>query len=636
MKQRFRPGLTTRLAVVGVASALLPFLVGIVILVAVPDRISSRQVDVELQHAAALGAARLQSRRADLALALTSVDPPRLRADALADEPSAIRDELRQRWRVVTGDEGAHLMVALRDGTPQSADDGVVATYLVVHSGGRRIGIVAREDGADARILRATSADTDVDLTSGIESRRPKRTDHSRWVTETVDATRNLEVRATISGGPVELLLRARGGELRASLLLLLVAGMLCAVAVALIMNRMLTRVAITAERMAGGDFDTRLPVIGSDAGARVAHSLNELATELQARIGALEHSIDQLDRTLEGIEDGVCAWTIDDTISTWNQAASSIAHTDPTSPPPCDHPTVVALQAECTPGRRRILLPIGDGCQSVVVELYVRRMADGTILQVFRDATPALSIEQARKNFLVTAAHELRTPLTSILGFAATLVDDELELTPEVRRMALAQILDEAERLDTVVDSLFESSLLARDKLAVSIGRVPLSDAVVEAMQAVGVLDIDVSGIDVTTDVRADRRALVRVIGSLLDNAVKYGEPPVIISTRVVDQRVYVQVRDGGAGIPPEALEAVFEPFYRIDPDMRTDVGGAGMGLYTARRLVEAMGGSLSVANAPTDEAAPGGAVLTIVLASWSDPTEAPRGDDSSDAVNV
>ncbi|MCW2973315.1 MAG: two-component sensor histidine kinase [Thermoleophilia bacterium] len=626
MRHRFRPGLTTRLALVGVVSALLPFLVGLAILLAVPQRISTRQVDTELQHAAALGAARLQSRRADLAFALASVDQRQLRADVVAGRAGAIRDDVRERWGAITGESGDDVVVELRDATPQRTEDGATATYLLLDQGSRTIGVAVREVGGDDRILRATADDTDVRLQLETVDARPERDDDSRWVVAPIDAARALEVRATVVGSPIEMILRARGGELRAALALLLAAGLLCAVAIALVMNRMLRTVAVSAERMAGGDFGTRLPVVGADAGARVAGSLNELASELQARIGALEHSVDQLDRTLEGIEDGVCAWTVDGEISTWNAAATTLAHADPTTTPGAAAATVDALRLEQAPGRRRVLLPIGDGTRSVVVELFVRRMADGGVLQVFRDATPALSIEQARKNFLVTAAHELRTPLTSILGFAATLADDSLELTPEVRRMALAQVLDEAERLDTVVDSLFESSLLARDKLAVSIGRVPLPDVVAEAMQSADVLDVDVSGIDDAADARADRRALVRVIGSLLDNAVKYGQAPVRVATRVVDQRVHIEVSDCGAGIPAESHDAVFEPFFRIDPDMRTDVGGAGMGLYTARRLVEAMGGSLAVANGGDG----GGARLTIVLAVWPDAGRASTDDDS------
>lgn len=620
-------GLTARLAIAGIASALVPFAVGGAILLSVPDEVASRQVDADLNRALDQARAGLQASRADLEFALARVSERDLAALVRGGDAGQVEADVRRAWAQTTGRSPDELELELRRGDPRQAGDGAVVAYLAARAGARRVALVVRDPEAEQRVLRAAARDTDVDLAllsqdgvletaTGHGSRERMPADDwqvteveageqpvvdfsgdepSRHRAGVIDQERDLVVVAALDGGPLDLLLRGRGREIQAALVLLLAAGMLCAVAVALIMNRMLGRVATTAERISGGDFETRLPIVGTDAGARVASSLNELASELQDRIGTLERTVDRLDRTLAAIDDGVCTWNEAGEIETWNAGATAITGISARDAWP-GVPTIDALQVERIPGRRRVLLPTAAGETHLAVELYVRRMRDGGVLQVFRDAAPALSIEQARKNFLVTAAHELRTPLTSILGFAATLADEQLTLQPAIRRTAIRQILEDAERLDRVVDALFESSLLARDKLEVSLSRVSVASAIDEAIDSVGAAGVVLDGVAPGLEVRADRAALVRALGALLDNAAKYGGPPVELEASAEHSRVRLVVRDHGGGIPLESQAAVFEPFFRRDPEMRHDVGGAGMGLYTARRLIEAMGGSISL----------------------------------------
>lgn len=597
---------------------------GVVLLLAMPDRIATRSVDSELQEAASLAAARLQSARTDLAYDLAQVNQSVIARMMDANDPAAASGTLA---RMIVAAGADDLEIDIRPRGDLTAVDGAVATAIQVRSGDVERTIVARRPGLDLAILRSVARDAEVGLrlvapgqdglgaasANGGVGNASHMAQDARERRQSFDRDRGMAVVASLDGSPIELLSRARGDELRAALVLLLAAGVMSAVAVALIMNRMLRSVAVTAERMSSGDFDTRLPVVGVDAGARVAMSLNELAAELQDRIGTLERTVERLDRTLEAIDDGVCTWSQDGRLQTWNASAARLTDTDGARAR-AGSAVTDALRSELLPGIRRILLPVGDGDQHVAVDLTVRRMRDGGTLQAFRDATQSLSIERARTNFLVTAAHELRTPLTSILGFAATIADEELELAPEVRQLAIRQILDESERLDSVVDMFFESSMLARDKVAVSLAHVPVASAI---WQAVERLDhrcaIDLVGIDAALAVRADRAATERIVGELLDNACKYGAAPITVSADHSTGRVRVHVADQGRGIPHELQEAVFEPFFRLDPEMRSDVGGAGMGLYTARRLAEAMGGTIII-----DTSSGAGTVVTVELPMW------------------
>ncbi len=94
--------------------------------------------------------------------------------------------------------------------------------------------------------------------------------------------------------------------------------------------------------------------------------------------------------------------------------------------------------------------------------------------------------------------------------------------------------------------------------------------------------------------------QALRRVVTNLLDNALKFGgqTEPVQVSLDATDQALTICVRDAGPGIPPDQLQAVFEPFYRLEGSRSRDTGGTGLGLAIARQLTQALGGTLVLSN--------------------------------------
>jgi signal transduction histidine kinase len=90
----------------------------------------------------------------------------------------------------------------------------------------------------------------------------------------------------------------------------------------------------------------------------------------------------------------------------------------------------------------------------------------------------------------------------------------------------------------------------------------------------------------------------LRRIVGNLVDNALKFGGAAEIKVTASEDGRVTVSVLDRGPGIPAESLEAVFEPFYRLEGSRNRGTGGTGLGLAIARQLALAMDAALSLHN--------------------------------------
>jgi signal transduction histidine kinase len=217
------------------------------------------------------------------------------------------------------------------------------------------------------------------------------------------------------------------------------------------------------------------------------------------------------------------------------------------------------------------------------------------------------------RDEFLSIASHELKTPLTS-LGLQADSLDMSAgRAAPEVVQRKAGVIRRNVDRLTRLVSTLLDISRIGEGELALEIEDVDLGDLVrevaarfeEEAAHAGCELRVDA----VAVRGRWDRFRLDQVVTNLVGNAVKYGPgKPVTVVLRQVEGSARIDVTDHGIGIPREAQERIFGRFERAVSDR--NYGGFGLGLWIARRVVEALGGEVSVESEPGH-----GATFTIVL---------------------
>jgi PAS domain S-box-containing protein len=206
-----------------------------------------------------------------------------------------------------------------------------------------------------------------------------------------------------------------------------------------------------------------------------------------------------------------------------------------------------------------------------------------------------------AKSEFLSRMSHELRTPLNAILGFAQLLEMDALD--PE-QREGTQQILKAGRHLLGLIDEVLDVSRVDSGRLSLSVEALDLSELVEETVDLIRPLaaqrDITVS-VPTANDgsvVLADRQRLKQVLLNLLSNAVKYnqeGGRVVVAWSNVAADRLRVAVADTGPGIPLEVRGRLFSPFDRLGAE-QTTVQGSGLGLALAKRLVEAMGGSIGL----------------------------------------
>ena len=218
-------------------------------------------------------------------------------------------------------------------------------------------------------------------------------------------------------------------------------------------------------------------------------------------------------------------------------------------------------------------------------------------VVAVVRDVTEQKAAEdelrrtnEAMQSFVATASHDLRSPLATILGFAQTLQRREREFSVEERDSFLAAILRAGQHAARLVDDLLTLSKIQAGAMATRSQAVALATAARDcAAQAApgAVVDID----EVLT-VEVDHDHLCRMLVNLLDNAAKYGRPPVRVSAVVSVESVDVSVCDHGTGVPEEFQGRLFEPFARAEQSPA--VAGTGLGLSIVRGLAEANGGDV------------------------------------------
>ena len=223
----------------------------------------------------------------------------------------------------------------------------------------------------------------------------------------------------------------------------------------------------------------------------------------------------------------------------------------------------------------------------------------EGTIL-VFHDLTRLKQLENQREEFVANVSHELRTPLSLIKGYTETLLDGARN-NPEVAERFLKIIERNTQRLDFLIQDLLTISALESQRMKLDLAPVNLHSL---AEKVLGDLSskAEAKTISLVNEVppltaHGDVNRLDQVLANLVDNAIKYGRANgrVVVGGEQTDAgKLKIFVRDDGPGIPAEAIDRVFERFYRVDKARSRDQGGTGLGLSIVKHIVQAHGGEV------------------------------------------
>ncbi len=208
-----------------------------------------------------------------------------------------------------------------------------------------------------------------------------------------------------------------------------------------------------------------------------------------------------------------------------------------------------------------------------------------------------------AKSEFLSRMSHELRTPLNAILGFAQ-LLEAGLPTPTPTQNVRLQQIIKSGWYLLELINEILDLSVIESGKLLLSQERVLLFEVMrecqvmIEAQALARGIQVNFVPCDSTWTADADRTRIKQVLLNLLSNAIKYnreqGTVDVTCSANTPG-RIRISIKDTGAGLPPEKLALLFQPFNRLGQE-NSDEEGTGIGLIVVKQLVELMGGIIGV----------------------------------------
>ena len=208
-----------------------------------------------------------------------------------------------------------------------------------------------------------------------------------------------------------------------------------------------------------------------------------------------------------------------------------------------------------------------------------------------------------AKSDFLSQMSHELRTPLNAVLGFAQLIASGSPLPTPSQKR-SLDQVLKAGWFLLEMINEILDLALIESGTLSWSRESVSLSDVMQECQGMVAPqaqkrsIEMTFPQFDAPYFVIADRNRLKQVLINLLFNAVKYNKPHgrvVVDYTAGAKDSIRISVHDSGAGLAPDKLSQLFQPFNRLGKEAGVEEG-TGIGLVVTKRLVELMGGVIGV----------------------------------------
>jgi signal transduction histidine kinase len=229
------------------------------------------------------------------------------------------------------------------------------------------------------------------------------------------------------------------------------------------------------------------------------------------------------------------------------------------------------------------------------------------------RGAQQRARLERTRADLVSTVAHELRSPLTSVKGFTATLLAKWTRFTDDQKQVMLQTVNADADRVTRLITELLDVSRIESGRMEIHRELVSIperAEKIIAGRVAAGEpaerFQLAVTGDLPETWLDADK--VDQILGNLVENAVRHGAGTVTVVVEPVETvirgtpgrparvpAVAVSVRDQGDGIDPELVPSIFRQFWRGKRR-----GGAGLGLYIVKGLVEAHGGTITVERAP------------------------------------
>ena len=238
---------------------------------------------------------------------------------------------------------------------------------------------------------------------------------------------------------------------------------------------------------------------------------------------------------------------------------------------------------------------------------------------------------EESRKKMISNISHDLRTPLTSMLGYMELILDDSIindkisdgnTLSQKQKEEYLKIVYSKGNNLYNLMEEFFQISKLESNDIRLEIKLLNVSEIIRENIisffNEIKKLDIEpkISIPEEDIYVLGDEKALNRILSNLINNSLKHGSKATVIGISLnYDEKniyiyIYIYIYDNGVGIPENEINYVFDRLYTVEKSRKLDLKGSGLGLTIAKKLVQALGGKISVCSTPFEKT-----VFTVML---------------------
>jgi len=372
------------------------------------------------------------------------------------------------------------------------------------------------------------------------------------------------------------------------------------------------------ANRVAQGDYTTRVAIRSTDEIGELANTFNQMASELQTLIRDIQHERDHLSSVLRSMTDSVISFDAEGEViltnpqgqhllEEWNSVNWSdedVPVRDARVPGPLRESfrNVIASGNDLTAN-----VHVKSGVWSVVMTPLAATDSVRGAVAVLRDVTEEFRVDKMRKDFVANVSHEIRTPLSMVQGYSEALMDD-IAASPEERRELVQVIHDESLRMGRLVKDLLDLARMEAGYLEMNFQRLYMNALLSRVYRKFSALakerqiTLTKSEEDASLTLEAgDGDRLEQVLTNLLDNALRHTPPGASIELRAGRVKrddgewIEIQIIDEGQGIPPEDLPYIFERFYKADKARKRGAsGGTGLGLAIVKNIIVAHGGTI------------------------------------------
>jgi len=384
--------------------------------------------------------------------------------------------------------------------------------------------------------------------------------------------------------------------------------GILAAWVIARITTRPIRKLTVASERIASGELEQKITIETKDEVGKLTHAFNEMSLKLKELVETISGERARLATILNNMADGVIMTDNEGNILLANNAAAKLFNIKNAIEKPLievvrDHELDEVLKL-CLQTAKTQSVQYESGSSKRYIRAIAIPIAHdemSSVLILFQDLTELRNLQTTRRELIGNISHEFRTPLAGIKAMVETLRDGAVD-DKDAAMDFLVRIDDEVERLTQIVVELTELSRIETGEADLRLEPVNLNLLVeevitqlipqIERQQLTAEKKIDTN----LPSVQADRRRIRQTIVNLIHNAIKFTNPggKIMVTTRIHNSSVTVDISDNGIGIAKRDLPHVFERFYKGDRDRSG--GGTGMGLAIAKHVIEAHGGGIWV----------------------------------------